>query len=435
VKINNTEASEILSQWEITSKRKKKIKWISIAAASILLVAALVVVYLYNYTDTLQIPSPILNSDSPDGQWSMFRHDLLHSGASGSNTTLPQGQVQWTFFASGQIYSSPAVVDGVIYFGSRDGKLYAVDAVSGKEVWEYQTGSWVDSSPTVTGGIVYFGSHDGNFYALDAHTGRKIWTFYTVYTIDCSPAVAGGVVYFGADDCNFYALNALTGKKLWMFKLNNPIDSSPVVAHGIVYFEAGDGWLYALRADNGQFRLHFRTYNVSSSVAVDGKVVYFCDVFGTLSAGNGLIRSRPYDYGNFKSIWLQLWAMGVAPEPPPVAGSIWQTSLGNYPIRSSPAVSDHKLYIGVDNNLAAVDTNNEKSLWSFQTGGRVNSCPAVVGNTVYVGSEDGMVYAIDATSGQELWHVVTGAQIDSSPALANGILYVGSFDGKLYAIK
>ena len=436
VKINQSEADELLRKWKIASKRKKKIKWISITTGSVILVAALVLSYLDNYTDTLQIPSPTLNSNPPDGQWSMFRHDLLHSGATGNNTMLPQGQVQWTFSASGPIYSSPAVVDGVVYFGSRDGKMYALNAASGSELWEYQTGSWVDSSPTVTGGIVYFGSHDGNLYALDARTGRKIWSFHTVYVIDSSPAVAGGVVYFGSADWHLYALDALTGKKLWAFKASvNGVDSSPVVANGIVYFEAGDSWIYGLRADNGQFRLHFKAYNVASSPAIDGKIVYFCDSFGTLSAVDGLARSRWYDYGNFKGVWVQLWGMGVAPKPPPISGSLWSTPLGYNPIISSPVVSDNKLYVGADNDLVAVDTENEKPLWSFQTGGRVNSSPAVVENTVYVGSEDGRIYAIDATSGQELWHVVTGAQIDSSPALANGILYVGSFDGKMYAIK
>lgn len=436
VRINSAEAKEIMRQWEIKYKRKKKIKWMSIAAASILLVAALILSYLYNYTDTLQIPSPTLNSNPADGQWSMFRHDLLHSGATGNNTMLPQGQAQWTFSASGPIYSSPAVVDGVVYFGSRDGKIYALDAASGKELWEYQTGSWVDSSPTVTGGIVYFGSHDGNFYALDARTGREIWSFKTVYVIDSSPAVAGGVVYFGSADWHLYALDALTGKKIWAFKANvNVVDSSPVVANGIVYFEAGDSWIYGLRADNGQFRLHLMVYNVASSPAIDGKIVYFCDSLGNLSAVDGLARSRWYDYGNFKGVWVQLWGMGIAPKPPSISGSLWATTLGHNPIISSPAIMNSKLFVGVDNNLVAVDLANEKPLWSFQTGGSVNSCPAVAGNAVYVGSEDGNVYAVDATSGQELWHIVTGAQIDSSPALANGILYVGSFDGKMYAIK
>jgi len=423
-----------MRQWEKRAKQKKKIRRIFTAAGAGVLAAALVVAFLYNYTDTLQVPSPTLNSNPADGQWSMFRHDLLHSGATGNNSMLPQGQVQWTFTTKRPIYSSPTVVDGIVYFGSEDGTLYALDAVSGNEVWEYPTGVMIDSSPTVVDGIVYFGSHDGNLYALNSHTGKIVWDFFTIYPVDSSPAVAGGVVYFGTGDCHLYALNSLTGKKLWAFKVGDPVYISPVVANGIVYFGSGDSWMYALRADNGQFRLHYKTYVKDSSPAMSGKTVYFGDQIGNLWAINGQARSW-FDENQLEPVWLQLWAMGVAPKPPPLSGSLWGYHIGQNQIGSSPAIMNSKLFVGVDNNLVAVDLANGKPLWSLQTGDFVKSSPVVAGNTIYIGSDDGKVYAVDATSGQEIWHITTGDKVESSPALADGILYVGSFDGKLYAIK
>jgi len=47
-------------------------------------------------------------------------------------------------------------------------------------------GSWVDSSPAVVDGVVYFGSNDGKFYALDANTGHELWEFFTPYVINSS---------------------------------------------------------------------------------------------------------------------------------------------------------------------------------------------------------------------------------------------------------
>jgi eukaryotic-like serine/threonine-protein kinase len=47
--------------------------------------------------------------------------------------------------------------------------------------------------------------------------------------------------------------------------------------------------------------------------------------------------------------------------------------------------------------------------------------------------DDGSLYAVDATSGAELWSYATGGAIQSSPAVANGYLYCGSGDGSLYA--
>src|SRR5215813_280635 len=44
-----------------------------------------------------------------------------------------------------------------------------------KAKWVFETGGDVSSQPTVVGGVLYFGSWDGKQYALDAKTGTKIW--------------------------------------------------------------------------------------------------------------------------------------------------------------------------------------------------------------------------------------------------------------------
>ena len=74
--------------------------------------------------------------------------------------------------------------------------------------WSYATGGTVYSSPAVANGVVYVGSEDNNLYALDAKTGAKLWSYATGGPVDSSPAVANGVVYVGSDDNNVYALNA-----------------------------------------------------------------------------------------------------------------------------------------------------------------------------------------------------------------------------------
>jgi len=54
----------------------------------------------------------------------------------------------------------------VVYFGSNDNHLYAVDANTGEEKWKFETGDSV-SSPAVLDGVVYFGSQDNHLYAVD----------------------------------------------------------------------------------------------------------------------------------------------------------------------------------------------------------------------------------------------------------------------------
>src|SRR6185436_6215843 len=72
--------------------------------------------------------------------------------------------------------SSPAVVNGVVYTGCRDSKLYAIDAATGREKWHFDAGSsWVISSPAVAQGKVVFGTSDSGLYVvLDADTGGEL---------------------------------------------------------------------------------------------------------------------------------------------------------------------------------------------------------------------------------------------------------------------
>ena len=85
------------------------------------------------------------------------------------------------------MYSSPAVVNGIVYVGSNDKNVYALDANTGTKMWSYTTRSVVAPSPdnrvfsplTVANGIVYVGSNDKNVYALNANTGTKIWNYTT----------------------------------------------------------------------------------------------------------------------------------------------------------------------------------------------------------------------------------------------------------------
>jgi outer membrane protein assembly factor BamB len=65
------------------------------------------------------------------------------------------------------VYSSPAVVGGLVYVGSYyNWKVYCLNAVTGALVWSYTTGGMVDSSPAVVNGVVYVGSYDGKVYAF-----------------------------------------------------------------------------------------------------------------------------------------------------------------------------------------------------------------------------------------------------------------------------
>src|ERR1700733_2739824 len=123
--------------------------------------------------------------------------------------------------------------------------------VSGVDLrWSFTTGNFEYSSPAVANGVIYFGSEDNNVYALNAGTGAKLWTYTTGSSVYSSPAVANGVVYVGSGDDYVYALNASTGAQLWRYYANDNVYSSPVVANGVVYIASGS--VHALNASSGQ---------------------------------------------------------------------------------------------------------------------------------------------------------------------------------------
>jgi glucose dehydrogenase len=79
----------------------------------------------------------------------MFRGDAQHTGTC-PDSKVPAGKVKWRFQTGNKIRSAPALYNGVAYFGSDDGHLYALDAQTGKLQWKFQAAGAVSSSPAVS---------------------------------------------------------------------------------------------------------------------------------------------------------------------------------------------------------------------------------------------------------------------------------------------
>ena len=168
----------------------------------------------------------------------MFRGDAAHSGAYAGSGPRQFHAVKWKFATGDRVVSSPVFSDGVIYFGSDDHNVYAVDAATGRQIWKVSTQGPVASTPAVAGGIVYFTSYDGKFYAVDAKNGKLKWKFAT-----------GGERRYEAKGLHGMQPKTQTIADPWDVYL-----SSPVVAGGMVYAGSGDGHVYALDAASGELR-------------------------------------------------------------------------------------------------------------------------------------------------------------------------------------
>jgi outer membrane protein assembly factor BamB len=345
---------------------------------------------------------------SVNTNWAEFRYSAKHKGANPFENVLSPANVSaidqdWSFTTAGAVSSSPAVENGVVYVGSDDTSVYALNANGGSKLWSFATGGSVPTSPAVANGVVYVAAN-GSIDALNAATGAQEWTQAPGSDSESSPTVANGSVYVGLG-ASVYAYTG-GGDLEWTFTTGEVVDAAPAVTNGVVYVGSVDGNLYALRASDGTELWKFSPAGseVETSPAVANGVVY-------VAADNGNIYALNATTGT------QLWSF---------------TTGSN--VFSSPAVANGVVYVGSnDGNVYALNAATGTQVWSFTTGGTVGSSPAVANGVVYVGSSDGNLYALNAATGTRLWSFATGGGVGSSPAVANGVVYVGSNDGNLYA--
>ena len=324
----------------------------------------------------------------------MFRGDVAHTGVYRTSAPKTINHVAWEYKTGSRVFSSPVVADGIVFVGSNDHLVHAIDATTGKPVWKFQTDANVNSTPAVANGVVYVLSLDGNAYALDEHTGKQLWKFQTagesrlnvagIYGLApsrevvpdvwdfylSSPAVDAGTVYFGSGDHNVYALDAATGKLRWKFQAADVVHSSPAIVNGLLYIGCWDGTMYALKASSGELAWKFTT---------GADAMHFMQgIPGSAAVSAGIV----------------------------VFGSR-------------------------DNNIYALDANTGKELWRQSNNGSwVIASPAVEDGVVYVTTSDSMkLRALKLTTGEQLFDLSYKAFGFSSPALASGHAYFGTFDG------
>jgi len=360
------------------------------------------------FTTTSSSDIQIISSDiwtvaAVNEDWVMFHHDLQHTGY--STSTAPETNDQlWNYTTGGGIVSTPSLVNGEVYLGSEDDKIYCLNAFTGASIWNLTTGGSIVSSPAVVNGYVYVGSEDKSIYCLNASTGSSIWNYATGGSIESSPAVAEGELYIGSEDGVLYCLNASTGASIWNYTTNNSIDCSPAVAEDSVYFGSQGSNIYCLNASTGESIWNYTAgAGIFSSPAVANNNVYVgCDD---------------------KKIYCLDASTGA---------SIWNFSAGNL-IDSSPAVAYDNVYVGSeDHNVYCLDASTGQLTWNFTTGSSVFSSPAIADGKLYVGSEDRSVYCLNASTGALIWNYATGGSIDCSPAVAYGNVYIGSEDRNVY---
>ncbi len=355
---------------------------------------------------------------------------------------LATGTEKWKFKTGGRVASSPSVSGGVVFFLSYDSNFYAVEAATGKLKWKFNTEGerrfaakhihgtepaaelmpdpfdFYLSSAVVADGLVYFGSGDTNIYALDAGSGSLKWKFKTGDVVHSSPAISGGTLFVGSWDTFLYALDAATGKEKWKFKTGEDheifnqvgIQASPAVAGGIVYFGCRDSKFYAVDATTGKQLWEYSnkgSWVINSAAIKDGKV-YFA------TSDTGLLRALDAKSGQL----------------------LYSIDYNHWPMFSSPAIAGNTLYLGShQGRLLAVDLASQRPAWFFETDASKRNAPTFTTAKGEPNYEAAFADAFYDDIVYGLQKMFTMGPMLSSPAVAGDTVLIGSADGNLYALN
>ncbi len=311
----------------------------------------------------------------------------------------------WQFACEDEIRGSATYHNGVIYVGSYDHNLYALDAETGQFIWKYPTDGGIVSKPAVYENCVYFGSEDKRLHVITSRFGKITWSYYTEGPVRSSPHIAEGHVFIGSDDGRLHAVSTLSGRRAWSLDTAAPIRSTPCVAQDLVYFgtEAGEFYCVDFRS-NIKWRFKAKRAITSSPVISQG-TVYFGSIDSTLYALDA------------KTGWV-----------------IWRYRLGK-PTISTPCLADGLIFIGAaDGVIYCIDSNTSKEVWRFTTEHQVTGSPIIHNDALYCGSVDGHLYCLEYRTGRLRWKFRTEGPITATPVAHEDMVYIGSTDHRMYAL-
>ena len=394
--------------------------------------------------------------------WPMFRSDRGHSGVSSETAigtanaaTLTAG---WTATLGTSSYSSPAVATSstlheAVVFAGANNKFFAYPASgSTTPLWTYKLGKGggaAATSPAVFNGVVYFASTTGNVFALNADTGALICSFATGQLIQASPVVvpasdgSGPVVYLGTDppagatggEFAIYGAGNTHGgcTKDWEFNswavapggtwsapaFGTDANGTPLLVFGSV---DNDDSVYALNANTGA--LVWR-YNTSSQTLFD------VGSAPTISAPgvNGFADGVAYAIGKDHIAYAIDLTTGHL---------VWKTRLavGTNGDVSSSALDGNTLYFGSDKGVYALNATTGAVVWNVLSTFTFYGSPAITGpagqQVLIIANNEGRIYALNVANGATVWSkrpITKGFW--ASPAVSQGAIYLVGLDGVL----
>lgn len=336
--------------------------------------------------------------------------------------------LEWVVPKSGLVFDNER-----LYFGSDRGTLFALDKRIGEIAWRFdlwpkpkfkraRAGRQIFSTPVIYGGRVYFGAFDGNVYCLDAASGKRRWVSFDADWVEGSPLVLPerGMLIVPAIFGLWHRLGAVmaldlsTGKKRWQLSFSGRPGGSPVYAlrHGLVIIASQDGTVYALRPtrDLGEMVWSFKAMGCVPQAPVldaDENRVIFASLDGNVYALDAAT-------GNLK------WR--------------FENGTGNY---ATPLIHEQRVFVAsLDKNAYCLDLATGERIWTHPMRARLFASPRMYDNHLYLGGNDARLVELDPASGRETGYFQVTERI-TNPLFhdpATGLFYLLTYANEVYCL-
>ncbi len=328
-----------------------------------------------------------------------------------------------------QATTAPVISDGLLFYGTDRGNLFARDSKTGRIKWKRKVSNnngvqveppigrlgedtlW--SAPAIDNGVIYVCSPYDMVSALDLKTGKKIWAERPgdfTGTGD-TPLVTTDTVYVAG--YNLAALDKTTGSLKWVFDMQRDL-GAPVYADNMLYVTSNAGKVYALAASTGRVVWEQSIKDLKTEEGEASPPALGDDTV-LISTPKGMLHALSLKDGKEQ----------------------WRFDTGKYE-GSMPSYSNGIVYMNSSTSryAYALDGKTGKLKWRFKLGPDGSDARTLLYHGIaYFGGWDGNLYALDATTGREMWHLASGDQIDLEVAATDQMVYYRThYTGDIYAI-
>jgi outer membrane protein assembly factor BamB len=197
----------------------------------------------------------------------------------------------------------PAFVGDQVYVADRKGRVFALNAETGKERWEVNTRARISAGVDVGEGLVVAGTSDGEVLALGMDDGAERWRVRVPSEVLAVPRIEAGVVVVQTADGTLTGLNAGNGERRWAFDRSMPSltlrgGSTPAAAGGVVIAGFANGRLALLTVEQGRVVWELtvaeprgrseleRMVDLDADPVIEGNKVYAVSYQGQVAAVN-----------------------------------------------------------------------------------------------------------------------------------------------------